>query len=74
MASWTGTVMDVVDCCVAHDALVAGGSSGGPLLDAHYDVLRLNTLLSKKPGDKANETDRAITVRMDFITKILASK
>ena len=74
MASSTGTVMDVVDCCIAHDALVAGGSSGGPLLDARYEVLGLNTLLSKKPGDKANETDRAITLRMDFITKILASE
>jgi hypothetical protein len=37
-------------------------------------VLGLNTLLSKNPRDKANETDRAITVRMDFITKILASE
>jgi hypothetical protein len=36
--------------------------------------LGLNTLLSKNPGDRANETDRAITVRMDFITKILASE
>jgi S1-C subfamily serine protease len=74
MASSTGTVMDVVDCCIAHDALVAGGSSGGPLLDARYEVLGLNTLLSKKPGDKANETDRAITVRMDFIMDILRSE
>jgi S1-C subfamily serine protease len=74
MASSTGTVMDVVDCCIAHDALVAGGSSGGPLLDARYEVLGLNTLLSKKPGDKANETDRAITVRMDFILDILRSE
>ncbi len=74
MASSTGTVMDVVDCCIAHDALVAGGSSGGPLLDARYEVLGLNTLLSKKPGDKANETDRANTVRMDFILDILRSE
>jgi S1-C subfamily serine protease len=74
MASSTGTVMDVVDCCIAHDALIAGGSSGGPLLDARYEVLGLNTLLSKKPGDKANETDRAITVRMDFILDILRSE
>jgi V8-like Glu-specific endopeptidase len=74
MASSTGTVMDVVDCCIAHDALVAGGSSGGPLLDAHYEVLGLNTLLSKKPGDKAKDTDRAITVRMDFILDILRSE
>jgi hypothetical protein len=36
--------------------------------------LGLNTLLSKKPGDKANETDRAITVRMDFIARILRSE
>jgi S1-C subfamily serine protease len=74
MASSTGTVMEVVDCCIAHDALIAGGSSGGPLLDARYEVLGLNTLLSKKPGDKANETDRAITVRMDFIMDILRSE
>ncbi len=54
--------------------LAAAGNSGGPLLDARNQVLGLNTLLSKKPGDKANETDRAISVRMDFITRILASK
>ena len=74
VASSTGTVMDIADCCIAHDAMVAGGSSGGPLLDARYQVLGLNTLLRKKPDDKANETDRAITVRMDFIARILASE
>jgi S1-C subfamily serine protease len=74
MASSTGTVVDVVECCILHDALIAGGSSGGPLMDAQHGVLGLNTLLSKNPGDRANETDRAITVRMDFITKILASE
>jgi S1-C subfamily serine protease len=74
MASSTGTVVDVAECCILHDALIAAGNSGGPLLDAGHEVLGLNTLLSKKPGDKANETDRAITVRMDFITKILASE
>ena len=74
MASSTGTVVDVVECCILHDALIAGGSSGGPLTDAQHGVLGLNTLLSKNPGDRANETDRAITVRMDFITKILASE
>lgn len=73
IAASTGTVVDVVDCCILHDALIAGGSSGGPLLDAENRVLGLNTMLSKKPGDTTNETDRAITVRMDFITDILAS-
>jgi S1-C subfamily serine protease len=74
MASSTGTVVDVAECCILHDALIAAGNSGGPLLDARHEVLGLNTLLSKKPGDKANETDRAITVRMDFITRILRSE
>lgn len=74
IASSTGTVVDVAECCILHDALIAEANSGGHLLDARYEVLGLNTLLSKKPGDKANETDRAITVRMDFITRILTSK
>ena len=74
MASSTGTVVDVAECCILHDALIAGGSSGGPLMDAQQGVLGLNTLLSKNPGDRANETDRAITVRMDFIAKILTSE
>jgi S1-C subfamily serine protease len=74
MASSTGTVVDVAECCILHDALIAGGNSGGPLMDAQHGVLGLNTLLSKNPRDKANETDRAITVRMDFIAKILASE
>lgn len=74
MASSTGTVVDVAECCILHDALIAGGSSGGPLMDAQQGVLGLNTLLSKNPRDKANETDRAITVRMDFIARILTSE
>jgi len=43
-------------------------------MDVQQGVLGLNTLLSKNTGDRANETDRAITVRMDFIAKILASE
>ena len=67
IASSTGTIRDVDVCCILHDALIAAGSSGGPLLDHDNQALGLNTLLSKRPGDKANAYDRAITVRLDFI-------
>ena len=67
IASSTGTIRDVDVCCILHDALIAAGSSGGPLLDHENQALGLNTLLSKRPGDKANAYDRAITVRLDFI-------
>ena len=67
LARSTGTILDHAECCVEHDALIAGGSSGGPLLDAQHRVIGLNTLLSKKPGDQKNESDRAITIRMDYI-------
>ena len=69
IASSTGTIRDVDVCCILHDALIAAGSSGGPLLDHDNQALGLNTLLSKRPGDKANAYDRAITVRLDFIEK-----
>ena len=69
IASSTGTIRDVDVCCILHDALIAAGSSGGPRLDHDNQALGLNTLLSKRPGDKANAYDRAITVRLDFIEK-----
>jgi len=67
LARSTGTILDHAECCVEHDALIAGGSSGGPLLDAQHRVIGLNTLLSKKSGDQKNESDRAITIRMVYI-------
>ena len=69
LAYSTGTVIERVDCCIVHDALIAGGSSGGPLLDANHQVLGLNTMLSKSRGDRANESDRTVTVTLDFIKR-----
>lgn len=73
VATSTGTVVDVSECCIVHDALIAGGSSGGPLLDANNNVLGLNTLIYKMPGDKTNVSDRTIAVRMDFIEQQLVN-
>ena len=71
IASSTGTIRDVDVCCILHDALIAAGSSGGPLLDHENQALGLNTLLTKRPGDTANASDRAITVRLDFIGQMM---
>jgi len=71
IASSTGTIRDVDVCCILHDALIAAGSSGGPLLDSDNQALGLNTLLTKRPGDTANASDRAITVRLDFIGQMM---
>lgn len=70
----TGTVTEILECCLEHDALIAGGSSGGPLLDARNQVLGLNALISQRPGDIANETERSITLRMDYIVRSLRGK
>ena len=74
LAASTGTIEAVTVCCVYHDALIAGGSSGGPLLDGQQSVIGLNTLISKKPGDRTNSHDRAIAVRLDFINQVLRPK
>ena len=71
LASSSGTVLGHNPCCIIHDGLLAGGSSGGPLLDSQGRVLGLNTMISKRPGDRVNETDRGITVRMVFIASSL---
>jgi S1-C subfamily serine protease len=65
----SGTIVESGDCCLVHDALLAGGSSGGPLLDSNHQVLGLNTLISKLPRDMVNASDRAIAVKIDFIEK-----
>ena len=71
LATSTGTIRDLVPCCILHDALIAGGSSGGPLLDSAHQVLGLNTLLTKQPGDDTNRYDRGIALRLDFIARMI---
>jgi S1-C subfamily serine protease len=71
LAASTGTIRDLDPCCILHDALIAGGSSGGPLLDSTHQVLGLNTLLTKHPGDDTNRYDRGIALRLDFIARMI---
>jgi L,D-transpeptidase ErfK/SrfK len=63
----TGTIIDITDCCIIHDALAAAGSSGGPLMNNLNQVIGLNTMLHKMPWDTKNETDRTIAVSIKFI-------
>jgi S1-C subfamily serine protease len=64
VASSTGTVRGFVEPVIIHDALIAAGSSGGPLVDGSGRVIGINTLLAKVRGDWANETDRVLAVTM----------
>jgi S1-C subfamily serine protease len=67
----TGTVHKIVECCVEHDAMIAGGSSGGPLVDQNMQVIGINAILSKRKGDRKNETDRAWALKMGYIAESL---
>lgn len=71
LAASTGTIRKVMPCCIIHDALIAAGSSGGPLVDQNQEVIGLNTLISKAPGDETNSTDRGIALRLSFIRAVL---
>ena len=71
LAASTGTIRKVMPCCIIHDALIAAGSSGGPLVDQNREVLGLNTLISKTPGDDTNSSDRGITLRLTYIRQML---
>jgi S1-C subfamily serine protease len=71
LAASTGTIRKIMPCCIIHDALIAAGSSGGPLVDQNREVLGLNTLISKTPGDATNSSDRGITVRLTYILQML---
>lgn len=65
LAASTGTLHEILPCCLVHDAMMAAGSSGGPLLDASHRVIGINTLIRKRRGDRANSSDRGIALRMD---------
>jgi S1-C subfamily serine protease len=74
VASSTGTVRGLNEFAIIHDALIAGGSSGGPLLGADGRVLGVNTALAKNRGDRANVTDRALAIKMSTVLSSLGSR
>jgi S1-C subfamily serine protease len=71
VAASTGTVQGLYEMLIVHDALIAAGSSGGPLLDDDGRVLGVNAILTKRRGDRANAYDRAIAVNMTPILRRL---
>jgi putative serine protease PepD len=71
VAASTGTVQGLYEMLIVHDALIAAGSSGGPLLDGDGRVLGVNAILTKRRGDRANVSDRAIAVSMTPILEHL---
>ena len=71
VAASTGTVQGLYEMLIVHDALIAAGSSGGPLLDSSGRVLGVNAILTKRRGDLANQSDRAIAVNMTPILQRL---
>jgi S1-C subfamily serine protease len=74
VAASTGTVHAVNEVVIVHDALIAAGSSGGPLVGSDGRVLGVNTILTKARGDRANATDRTIAVKITTILKKLESR
>jgi S1-C subfamily serine protease len=74
LAASTGTIRKIMPCCIIHDALIAAGSSGGPLVDQNREVIGLNTLISKTPGDETNSSDRGITVRLHYIAMVIRAQ
>ena len=72
LAGSTGTVSKIFECCIEHNALIAGGSSGGPLLDLNGNVVGINTLLVKAKGDRKNESDRTWALKMSYIWESLS--
>lgn len=67
LAKSTGTVIDITECCILHNALMAAGSSGGPLLDEAGELIGINTLLYKNKADRANESDLSIAISIKHI-------
>ncbi len=67
VAASTGTVRGFSDVLILHDALIAAGSSGGPLVDDEGRVLGVNTVLAKRRGDEVNATDRGLAIRISAI-------
>jgi hypothetical protein len=55
-------------------SLIPAGSSDGPLEDQNREVIGLNTLISKMPGDDTNSSDRGITLRLQYVSQLLVGK
>ncbi|MCW5892853.1 MAG: trypsin-like peptidase domain-containing protein [bacterium] len=68
----TGTVHGVLDTMIVHDARLAAGSSGGPLLDAAGRVLGMNAIRSYG-GGAGHASDRGLAVRIDVVVAVLAA-
>lgn len=69
LAKSTGTVVDVTECCILHNSLIAAGSSGGPLFDERGELIGINALLYKSKSDRANESDLSIAISIKNILK-----
>lgn len=70
----SGTIKVISEEIIVHDALIAAGSSGGPLTDADGNVLGVVTFVAKNKGDRANESDRGVAVKLSVILKGMAAR
>lgn len=63
----SGVVRGVLAAMVIHDAVLAPGSSGGPLVDTEGRVLGINAIASRAVGADAPRLDRGLAVKIDAV-------